>query len=98
MIGALLQRARKTLKGQFIMLAILILALTVTQGISVSQNLQGYASALDTIHNSSSPSIDAAQAPGQYIDGIDAKAADYLATAGLSGSTPCRIPGEQGAG
>jgi hypothetical protein len=48
---------------------------------------------LNTIANGSVPSVDAAQAMSQYIEDIDAKAADYLAAASLTAQIPCTIIG-----
>ena len=92
-IGKLWQQARTTLKGQFIALICIVLLLAVLTTLVVSQAfLQAYTD-LDTIAQGSVPSVDAAQAMSQYIEDIDAKAADYLAAASLTAQTPCTIIG-----
>jgi hypothetical protein len=92
-IGKLWWQARTTLKGQFITLICVVLLFAVLATIVVSQAfLQAY-SDLDTIAQGSIPSVDAAQAMSQYIEDIDAKAADYLAAASLTAQTPCTIIG-----
>ncbi|QBD79798.1 tetratricopeptide repeat protein [Ktedonosporobacter rubrisoli] len=85
--------ASKTLKGQFIVLSFggLFLALVLTA--SVVQAFQRANSDLDTINNGSIPSVNAAQTLAQYIEDIDAKSADYLATGALSDRQPCSIVG-----
>jgi len=91
--GRLWQQTRTTLKGQFILLAIGILLLALLAALIVTQAFRQSYTDLDTIANGSVPSVDAAQAMSQYIEDIDAKAADYLAAASLTEKTPCTIIG-----
>ena len=93
-VGKLWEQARTTLRGQFVVLAVLILILSVTQALLVSQSFRRASDDLNNIYSGSSPSVDAAQAIAQYIDDIDAKSADYLATGGLTTQQPCTIPGK----
>jgi hypothetical protein len=92
-IGKHWRQARTTLKGQFIVLTCVVLLLAVLATIVVSQAFSQAYSDLDTIAQGSVPSVDAAQAMSQYIQDIDAKAADYLAAASLTAQTPCTIIG-----
>lgn len=92
-VRALWQQGRKTLKGQFLVLAICMLLLAVLQALLISPAFRQAYSDLDTIGNGSIPSVDAAQAMSQYLEDVDAKAADYLATAGLTRLAPCTLPG-----
>src|SRR5581483_12260207 len=88
-----LRRALRTLKGQFIALAICVAALAIIQALMTSMAYVRSANDLDTINTGSIPSVNAAQAIAQYIEDIDAKSADYLATAGLTQLTSCSIVG-----
>lgn len=88
-----LRRWLRTLKGQFIALAICAAALAIIQALMTSMAYVRSANDLDTINTGSIPSVNAAQAIAQYIEDIDAKSADYLATAGLTQLTACSIVG-----
>jgi hypothetical protein len=87
------RQARTTLKGGFVLLAVCIGLLALTQTLLVAQLFQHALDDLNTISRDSIPSVNAAQALAQYIEDIDAKAADYLATAGFTSQEPCAIPG-----
>jgi hypothetical protein len=91
--GSRWHQARKTLKGQFITLASAIFILSIIAGLLIMQAFRQSYSDLNTIASGSVPSVDAAQAMSQYIEDIDAKAADYLAAASLTAQTPCTIIG-----
>jgi hypothetical protein len=91
--NSLWQQARKTLKGQFITLASAIFILSIIAGLLIMQAFRQSYTDLNTIASGSVPSVDAAQAMSQYIEDIDAKAADYLAAASLTAQTPCTIIG-----
>ncbi len=91
--GSLWQQARKTLKGQFITLASALFILSIIAGLLIMQAFRQSSTDLNTIANGSVPSVDAAQAMSQYIEDIDAKAADYLAAASLTAQIPCTIIG-----
>jgi hypothetical protein len=86
-------QARRTLRGQFTVLAITILLFSVLAGLFISGSFRQSYSYLHTIAIDSVPSVDAAQAMAEYIQDIDAKSADYLAAAGLTGQVACPIPG-----
>ena len=90
---SLWRQARKTLKGQFLVLAISMIILAVLVALLISPAFRQAYTDLDTIGNGSVPSVDAAQAMSQYLEDIDAKAADYLAAAGLTNLEPCTLPG-----
>ena len=92
-MGKLWQQGYKTLKGQFIILASIIFVFSGIAGLLVMQAFGQAYNDLDTIANGSVPSVDAAQAMSQYIEDIDAKAADYLAAASLTNKTACTIIG-----
>ncbi|GCE20010.1 tetratricopeptide repeat protein [Dictyobacter kobayashii] len=89
----LVRQAYQTLKGQFVllaagcMLAALILSLLITQQFRQAND------DLNTIVSGSVPSVNAAQAIAQYSGDIDAKSADYLATAALKETVPCSVVG-----
>ncbi len=87
------QQTRKTLKGRFTLLAGCIIILALAQAVFFAHSFQQASSDLETINSGSIPSVDAAQSMAQYIEDIDAKAADYLATAPLTTSAPCSIAG-----
>ncbi len=87
------ERGTQTLKGQFIALGALLATLALLQAFSSSNALAQAHSDLDTISNGSIPSVDAAQAMAQYSEDLDAKAADYLATAALTSLLPCTVVG-----
>jgi hypothetical protein len=88
------QQLRGTLRGQFLAHSSLILLLALSLAIAVSQSFSRASDDLNTIASSSIPSVDAAQAMAQYMEDIDAKSADYLATATLTRSAPCSIVGD----
>ncbi len=92
-IEKLWQQTRGTLKGRFILLAACIVIFALAQALFFAHSFQQASSDLDTINSGSIPSIDAAQAMAQYIEDIDAKSADYLATAPLTTTVPCSIVG-----
>ncbi|GHO76633.1 hypothetical protein KSD_44040 [Ktedonobacter sp. SOSP1-85] len=85
------QQARRTLKGQFIALASGCLLLAILLALVISLSFNRAATDLNTIANGSIPSVDAAQSLAQYIDDIDAKAADYIATAPLTQIEACSV-------
>lgn len=92
-VKRLWQQSRGTIRGQYILLASIIFILSVLTGLLVMQALSQAYTDLDTIASGSVPSVDAAQAMSQYIEDIDAKAADYLAAASLTSKIPCTIIG-----
>jgi hypothetical protein len=83
----------KTLKGQFMLLALLSLLLCLILALTQMQSFQEASNDLNTVANGSIPSIDAAQSMAQYMEDIDAKSADYLATAPLKTLAPCSVVG-----
>jgi hypothetical protein len=85
------QQLYGTLRGQFLAHASLILLLALSLAFAVSQSFSRATDDLNTIDSGSIPSVNAAQAMAQYIEDIDAKSADYLATATLTQSEPCAI-------
>lgn len=87
------QQATGTLKGQFVVLAASCMLLTLVMALYSFQSLNRAENDLNTIASGSIPSVDAAQTMAQYMDDIDAKSADYLATAALLNQEPCSIPG-----
>ncbi len=89
------RQARTTLKGSFALLAGCIGLLALIQTLLVAQLFQHALDDLNTISRDSIPSVDAAQALANHVEDIDAKAADYLATAGFTSLEPCAIPGVQ---
>lgn len=86
----------KSLKGRFTLLAVCIVILALAQAAFFAHSFQQASSDLDTINSGSIPGVDAAQAMAQYIEDIDAKAADYLATAALTTTVPCSIVSNAG--
>src|SRR5690349_4686756 len=92
-LGTYWHRARKTLKGRFVVLAACVVGMAVIQMVFISILFQRASTDLNTIANGSIPSINAAQAMTQYIEDIDAKSADFLAAAGLTDVFPCQIAG-----
>jgi hypothetical protein len=92
-MGGLWRQTSKTLKGRFTLLAVCIVLVALAQTVFFTHTFQQASSDLNTINSGSIPSVDAAQAMAQYIEDIDAKAADYLATAALTTSVPCSIVG-----
>ncbi len=95
-IGKLWQQTSKTLKGHFTLLGICIVILALAQAVFFAHSFQQAANDLDTINSGSIPSVDAAQTMAQYSEDIDAKAADYLATAALTTTVPCSIVSNAG--
>src|SRR5258708_17192133 len=91
--GRLKEFLLRMLKGQFILKASLILLLSGILTLTGATSLNRATSDLSTINDGSILSIDAAQAMTQYIEDIDAKSADFLATAGLVYKTSCYIAG-----
>ncbi len=92
-IKRLWQQIRNTLRGRFTLFAICLIILALAQGLFLAHSFQQAASDLATISSGSTPSIDAAQAIAQYIEDIDARSADYLATAALTAAVPCQVVG-----
>src|SRR6266567_4430039 len=88
------QQLYGTLRGQFLAHSSLILLLALSLAFAVSQSFSRASDDLNTIGSGSIPSVDAAQAMGQYMEDIDAKSADYLTTATLTQSEPCSIVGD----
>ncbi|HEX7736539.1 MAG TPA: tetratricopeptide repeat protein [Ktedonobacteraceae bacterium] len=83
----------RSLKRQFLLKASLILLLSGVLTLAGASSLNRATSDLATINDGSVLSIDAAQALTQYVEDIDAKSADFLATAGLIYKTSCFIAG-----
>src|SRR5262245_28754838 len=92
-VGGLWRAARTTLRGQFLVLAALLLVFALAQMAITTTLLRQADQDLVTIGKDSTPSVDAAQAMGQYIEEIAAKSADYLGTAGIAEQQPCFVPG-----
>ena len=82
----------RSLKGQFILHASLILLFAAILTLLSSNTLSRASSDLATIDSGSIPSVNYAQSITQDIETIDAQAADYLATAALTSTEPCSIP------
>src|SRR5690349_3190037 len=80
----------RTLRGQCLLLAGLILLLTGLLTLASTTTLNRTSGDEQAIDSESIPSVDAAQSITRYLDIIDAQAADYLAAAGLSTLAPCR--------
>jgi hypothetical protein len=89
------QQLHGTLRGQFLAHAGLIFLLALSLAVAVSQSFSRASDDLNTIASGSIPSVDAAQAMAQYIEDIDARSADYLATAALTQDEPCYIVGDK---
>jgi hypothetical protein len=85
----------KTYKGQFTLQAGAIVLLAILLALISSQVINRSATDLNVISNGSIPSVEAAQTMAQYVEDIDAKAADYLAAAGLTNKITCTLPGPQ---
>lgn len=81
------------LKRQFVLNAGLLLLLSGVLTLVGATALSRASSDLSTINDGSVLSIDAAQALTQYVEDIDAKSADFLATAGLVYKTSCYVAG-----
>lgn len=84
-------RTVKTLRGRFLWQAGLILLLASIMTVIGATSLNRASNDLNTITSGSIPSVNYAQAISQLISSIDAQAADYLATAGLTDQTSCTI-------
>lgn len=82
----------RTLKGQFILHASLILLFAGILTLFGANTFSRASSDLATIDSGSIPSVNYAQQITQDIETIDAQAADYLATAGLTTPYTCNIP------
>ena len=94
LLNRLWLQARETLKGQFSVIAIVILLLALVLAGFLSLSFRRASDDLNTIAYGSIPSVDYAQALAQYIDDIDAKSADFLGTASLNDAPSlCSIPG-----
>jgi hypothetical protein len=83
----------RTLRGQFILYASLILLLAAMLTLICSTTVSRTSSDLATIDSGSIPSVNDAQRITALIESIDAQAADYLATAGLTSTTACTLAG-----
>jgi hypothetical protein len=92
-ITSLWQCMWHTLKGQFLLIAVFGLLLSIISAFTLSLLFQRAADDLNTIAYSSIPSVNSAQKFTQYIDDIDAKATDYLATGALKTPVACTIVG-----
>ncbi len=92
-LGTFWQQIRKTLRGRFIFFTICLIILSLALALFLAHSFQLISADLDTINNGSIPSVDASQSITQYIEDIDAKSADYLATAALTATEPCQIVG-----
>ncbi len=84
-----------TLKGQFTLLGLLTFLLCLILALTLAQAFQQANTDLETVASGSVPSVDAAQSMAQFMEDIDAKAADYLATAALPVLEPCSVVGYQ---
>ncbi len=85
------KRGLRTLRGQFILHASLILLVAAILTLLGASTFSRASSDLATIDSGSIPSVNAAQSITQDIETIDAQAADYLATAALTDPEPCPI-------
>lgn len=86
-------RHLRTLKGQFMLHAGLILLLAGILMLVGATSLKRATDDLNTINSGSIPSVDAALSITQLIEIIDAQSADYLAAADLTNTAPCTIAG-----
>lgn len=86
-------RGFRPLRRQFLLKAGLVLLLSGVLTLAGTSSLNRATSDLATINDGSVLSIDAAQALTQYVEDIDAKSADFLATAGLIYKTSCFVAG-----
>lgn len=84
-------RQLRTLKGQFLVQAGLILLLAGVMTLVASTSLNRASNDLGTIDQGSIPSVNYAQGMAQLVSQIDAQAADFLAAAGLTATHPCSI-------
>jgi hypothetical protein len=91
--GLFSQLRLRTLKGQFILQASLLLLLAAILTFAGATSLSRASTDLTTIDSGSIPSVNYAQAITQYIEVIDAQSADFLAAAGLTATAPCSIAG-----
>lgn len=83
----------KTLRGRFLWQVALILLLAGIMTVTSATSLMRASNDLNTINSGSIPSVNYAQNISQLISEIDAQAADYLATAGLTNLEPCTVAG-----
>jgi hypothetical protein len=83
----------RTLQGQFVMLAVILFLSSLGMMLVVSQQLQVTHDQLNTIAIKGVSSVDVAQRLLQYVQDVDARAADYLANATLTETHPCTIIG-----
>jgi len=83
----------RTLKGQFLLQASLLLLLAALLTLAGAISLSRASTDLTTIDSGSIPSVNYAQAITQYIEVIDAQSADFLAAAGLTTTSPCTVVG-----
>lgn len=90
-LKVLLARQWRTLKGQFIVYAGLILLLAGVMTLVASTSLNRASTDLVTIDQGSIPSVNYAQSMAQLVSQIDAQSADFLAAAGLTNTRPCTI-------
>lgn len=86
-----LVRQLRTLKGGFILQAVLILLLAGVMTLVASTSLNRASNDLVTIDQGSIPSVNYAQSMAQLVSQIDAQAADFLAAAGLTTTRPCTV-------
>src|ERR1700730_16148369 len=92
-IPGLFARHLRTLKGQFMLHAGLILLLAGILMLVGATTMSRATDDLNTINSGSIPSVDAALSITQTIEIIDAQSADYLAAADLITTAPCTIAG-----
>lgn len=92
-IGKIWAWITKTLKGEFVARSVLSVLAALTMTLIIAGDLHQAYSDIDTIINGSVPSVNAAQHMAQYIEDIDAKSADYVATGALTATEPCSIIG-----
>jgi hypothetical protein len=92
-VHSLAARGYYTLKGQFIVLAVLLFLSSLGMMLVAQQHLQQTHDAFYTIVVKSVPNVDAAQRLLQYVEDVDAKSADYIAAATLTDTHPCQIIG-----
>jgi hypothetical protein len=86
----------RTLKGQFILYALLLAVLAGALTLVSSLSLHRASSDLTTIDSGSIPSVNAALDIEQLIETIDAQSADFLAAANLTALTTCSLAGQSG--
>jgi hypothetical protein len=91
--GRTLLNVLRTLKRQFMLLALVGFLLSLILALTLAQAFQQANNDLQTVASGSVPSVDAAQSMAQFMEDIDAKAADYLATSALTTTEPCSVVG-----